>query len=129
MSTDDSSLWYKQLVTNSASIAEDDVLFDVYARAVDADGTLSEFEFIGEITQGNSEWTESLWGDERLFFAHNSFTQDIRDHANFLNTISNRKDKRKAKKAFSAESDAEPKFNTEKYGAWPLEFLPEESEE
>ena len=80
VSTDNSSPWYKQLVANSANISENDVLFDVYARAIDDDGTLSDFEMIGEIVQGDGEWTESLWGDERLFFAHNNFTHDYRDH-------------------------------------------------
>ena len=49
-------------------------------RAINDDGTLSEFEEIGKIVQGDCEWTESLWGDERLFFSHNLITNDIRDY-------------------------------------------------
>ena len=77
--TDSESRWYKQLVQSSQSINEWDVLFEVRARGMDADGTLSNFETIGEIVQGDAIWTESLWGDERLFFSHNIITNDIRD--------------------------------------------------
>ena len=46
-----------------------------------------------------------------------------------MNTIKPGRSKRKAKKAFKAEQAAEPKFKTDKYGAWPEDFMPEEAEE
>ena len=48
-------------------------------RAINDDGTLSEFEEIGKIVQGECEWTESLWGDERLFFGHSLVGSDLND--------------------------------------------------
>ena len=50
------------------------------ARTVDSNtGKLTDFEEIGRIRQGDSEWTESLWGDERLFFSHGTANNDVRD--------------------------------------------------
>ena len=59
-----------QLAQNSLNIATDALLFTVEARPVLSDGTFGDFEKIGEILQGADSWVESLWGDERLFFAH-----------------------------------------------------------
>ena len=79
-STDSSSRFYKQLVENSAEINAGDVLFTVMARNIDpSTGELNDFEEIGLIRQGDSEWTESLWGDERLFFSHSNANNDVRD--------------------------------------------------
>ena len=47
--TDSSSRFYKQLVQNSLSIQPGDRLFTVMGRAINDDGTLSNFEEIGEI--------------------------------------------------------------------------------
>ena len=86
-STDSSSRFYKQLVQNSADINAGDVLFTVMARNIDpSTGELNDFEEIGLIRQGDSEWTESLWGDERLFFSHNHIAPDIGEIRNELLT-------------------------------------------
>ena len=78
--TDSSSRFYKQLVENSVDIKLDDELFQVEARTFDPEtGEMTEFEEVGKILQGDAEWTESLWGDERLFFSHNFETNDLRD--------------------------------------------------
>ena len=72
--------FYKQLVKKSKDINVDDILFTVRGRSIDRmTGQLSEFEEIGHILQGDAIWTESLWGDERLFFSHNMVLHDVRD--------------------------------------------------
>ena len=70
----------QQLAQNSLNIRRGSRLFTVEGRPVLEDGTFGEFEKIGIIVQGHSSWIESLWGDERLFFAHQPIVYDIRDH-------------------------------------------------
>ena len=103
-STDMNSLIHKQLIQNSQNISPGDRLFTVNARAVLPNGTLSNFETIGEIMQGNSIWTESLWGDERLFFGHTLISSDIQHHKLSLNKRGRRK--------FKKITDELPRFNT-----------------
>ena len=66
------------MVYNSRQISPGDLLFTVKARELLDDGTLSDYNEIGHIVQGYAEWTESLWGDERLFFGHNFMPNDLR---------------------------------------------------
>lgn len=119
-STDGNSRIHKQLIQNSQSITPGERLFTVNARAVLEDGSLSQFEKIGEIIQGDAPWTESLWGDERLFFSHTLISSDIQQHKKNLD--------KKGRKAFKKVTDELPTFNFEKYGKWPL-FIPEEADE
>ena len=67
------------MVENASGITEDERIFTVRGRAIENDGTLSDYEDIGYILQGDSEWTESLWGDERLFFTHTHVSDDLRN--------------------------------------------------
>ena len=78
--TNGDSRIHTQLSQNSLNILPDTKLFTVEARPVLSDGTFGDFEKIGEILQGADSWVESLWGDERLFFAHQPIVYDIRDH-------------------------------------------------
>ena len=109
------------MIRNSANIDEGATLFTVNARAWLEDGTLSEFEPIGEIIQGDSPWTESLWGDERLFFGHGPIVYDIRDQR--LNIAD------EAIPTFNRVQRAEiDEFDSEKYGEWG-DFVPQEADE
>ena len=68
------------MVNNSGDINEGDLLFTVKAWGLNDDFLLQEEpDVIGEILQGDSEWTESLWGDERLFFSHSNISNDFRE--------------------------------------------------
>ena len=120
--TNGDSRIHTQLSQNSLNIATDALLFTVEARPVLSDGTFGDFEKIGDILQGADSWVESLWGDERLFFAHQPIVYDIRDHRLNLE----RSDIRQFNKTVREELD---QFNHEKYGDWDKEFVPEETEE
>ena len=75
--TNGNNRFYKQLVNKANNnVSPGDVLFTVNAREIQDDGTLSDFQEIGNIIQGEAEWTESLWGDERLFFSHGFMPND-----------------------------------------------------
>ena len=68
------------MVNNSGDINEGDLLFTVKAWGLDDNFILQEEpDVIGEILQVGSEWTESLWGDERLFFSHSVISNDFRE--------------------------------------------------
>ena len=121
-STNGDSRFYKQLVDNSATINEGDKLFDVYAKTFNADGTMDDFEMLGEILQGDSEWTESLWGDERLYFAHGFQNYDWRDFEFrlFDDDMENSQRKRNFDEVFNEEA----RFDFEDKYSFNAEFEP-----
>jgi len=78
--TDDNSPWYEQLEGNA--IPAGTTLFDVWALD-EASNDETPWESpnlfkIGEI-ETKTTFTQSLWGDERLFFAHRDFRKDIQE--------------------------------------------------
>ena len=68
--------------------------------------------------QGDSEWTESLWGDERLFFSHISEVDDIRDHRKVLQRTGGKWWKKKKVTQFNDLVVSQlPRFDFDKYGS------------
>ena len=117
-STNSSSRFYKQLVANSQSIKENDVLFTVKARAFDPEtGKLTGYEEIGKVKQAAPGWTESLWGDERLFFSHNILHNDWRDiKAQVKRTpLATRQEKRARNREMKKVWNELNRFDFEKY--------------
>lgn len=76
--TDENSRWFTQL--DGDAIPAGTILFDVMALD-EASNTPTPWTSpslfkIGEI-QTKTTFTQSLWGDERLFFSHGRFNDDI----------------------------------------------------
>ena len=73
--TNGDSRFFDQLVEGGrAEIPEDFLLYEVYGR--DSDLPEDEWEKIGSIYT-KSFFTQSLWGDERLFFEHEKLGNDL----------------------------------------------------
>lgn len=73
ITTDGASRFWEQYDQYELEGDEDQrVLFDVYA----IDEPFDDEEKIGELTL-ESHLTQSLWGDERLFFEHTRFASDF----------------------------------------------------
>ena len=95
--------FFNQLIEGgTAEIPENILLYEVYGR----ESPLAEDDYvkIGEI-HTKSFFTQSLWGDERLFFQHGGLNLDI----GFL-PDGFRKDKK--------VNQFTPQFDLEKYGDW-----------
>ena len=123
--------FYKKLVWNANDhISPGDLLFTVKARELQDDGTLSHYHEIGQIVQGDAEWTESLWGDERLFFSHSFMPNDIRDFRAEMNSGPNGEEKRERMRNFNELLDEMPRFDFDKYDVPfdidEVEFVPQE---
>ena len=89
--------WYDQLTGSNIPVGTK--MFDVYAmwgspcdgrgcdhNKIPSNRPLSEMTMIGEITS-TSEFTTSLWGDERLFFQHNHLPDDLNENKGGDNTL------------------------------------------
>ena len=114
--TDANSRFYDQLIEGgSAEIPLNTKLYDVYAKNSALEDAL-EIK-IGRIETKDEYFTQSLWGDERLFFKHSTVNHDI---------------SAMGETAF-ADNQLEqtvPTFDFDLYGAWdnPSEFtIPEAS--
>ena len=66
------------------------------------------------IRQGDAEWTESLWGDERLFFSHSFMPNDIAEIRGQLKQ-GNRNERRERNRNFNEIFHDMPRFDFEKY--------------
>merc|ERR1711981_369697 len=80
--TDDKSRWFQQLEGEEA-IPTGTHIFDVYALenhngTTDPNSTPEDQVKIGEVWT-TSAFTQSLWGDERLFFQHSKLERDFED--------------------------------------------------
>jgi len=84
--TNESSPWFEQLDGNA--IPAGTTLFDVLTLDEAPNNatpwTSPNLFKIGEV-QMKTSFTQSLWGDERLFFSHVAFNQDIQERAEFNN--------------------------------------------
>ena len=121
------------MVYNSRQISPGDLLFTVKARELLDDGTLSDYNEVGHIVQGDAEWTESLWGDERLFFSHNFMPNDLRGFRAQMNQGPSGQEKRERWQNFNELLEDMPSFDFDKYGA-PFDsdeagFVPKEVNE
>ena len=100
--TNEDSLWYEQL--DGDAIPAGTTLFDVMAleeaSRTPTPWTSPNLFKVGEI-QTKTTFTRSLWGDERLFFSHVAFNQDIQERNEF----------------FTPEVPRRPR---EEFGRWPF---------
>jgi len=110
--TDGNSRFFEQLNENGTNpIPNNTTLFDVYALAKppknvrDPTSAPEDEVKIGKIIN-TTPFTQSLWGDERLFFSHTELEEDLQ-----------------LRPEWNVEGKKIRKFNQGKFGRWDFDFV------